>query len=87
MIEKLFYYLEFPFVRVRIPNATTAINDAAAADAKGERVNEAGPSMPVEILGFSGKKNQIDFLTKVLADNPLCQGNQCTPMGIIRKAR
>ena len=41
----------------------------------------------IEILGFSGKKNQIDFLTKVLADNPLCQGNQCTPMGIIRKAR
>ena len=57
----------------------------------GQVVNIKGPNdandLGIEILGFSGKKNQIDFLTKVLADNPLCQGNQCTPMGIIRKAR
>lgn len=43
--------------------------------------------LAIVILGFSGKKNQIDFLTKVLADNPLCQGTQCTPMGIIRKEK
>ena len=59
------------------------IADAIGYDVTIIDANDLG----IEILGFSGKKNQIDFLTKVLADNPLCQGNQCTPMGIIRKAR
>ncbi|MBP3341052.1 MAG: F420-0--gamma-glutamyl ligase, partial [Peptococcaceae bacterium] len=59
------------------------IADAVGYDVAVIDANDLG----IEILGFSGKKNQIDFLTKVLADNPLCQGNQCTPMGIIRKAR
>ena len=41
--------------------------------------------LSIEILGFSGKKKQIPLLEKILADNPLGQGKECTPMGIIRK--
>lgn len=41
----------------------------------------------IEILGFSGKKKQMDLLAKILADNPLGQGRECTPMGIIRKVK
>lgn len=43
--------------------------------------------LSVVILGFSGKKKQNAFLEEALRDNPLGQGNQCTPMGILRKAK
>jgi len=39
----------------------------------------------IEILGFSGKKKQIRILMEALRDNPLGQGRQCTPMGLLRK--
>ncbi len=41
--------------------------------------------LSIEILGFSGKTQQVDLLKEVLRDNPLGQGTQCTPMGILRK--
>ena len=39
----------------------------------------------IEILGFSGKKKQVKLLEEALRDNPLGQGRECTPMGILRK--
>ena len=42
--------------------------------------------LSIEILGFSGKKNMISVLEEALRDNPLGQGTQCTPMGLLRKA-
>ena len=59
------------------------IADAVGYDVTIIDANDLG----IEILAYSGKKNHIDFLTKALADNPLWQGNQCTPTGIIRKAK
>jgi len=40
-----------------------------------------------EILGssFSGNRELEEMVVKALADNPLGQGAQCTPMGILRK--
>lgn len=45
-------------------------------------INDLGAN----ILGFSEKEPTMDFLAQVLGDNPLGQSNECTPMGIIRKA-
>lgn len=42
--------------------------------------------LSIEILGFSGKKKMISVLEEVLRDNPLGQGTECTPMGLLRKA-
>lgn len=42
--------------------------------------------LSIEILGFSGKKKMTKLLEKALRDNPLGQGRQCTPMGILRRA-
>ena len=42
--------------------------------------------LSIEILGFSGKKKMISVLEEALRDNPLGQGTQCTPMGLLRKA-
>ena len=44
-------------------------------------INDLGAN----ILGFSEKKPSLDYLAKVLGDNPLGQGEESTPMGIIRK--
>ncbi len=43
--------------------------------------------LSIEILGFTGKKKMISVLEEVLRDNPLGQGTQCTPMGILRTAK
>ncbi len=45
-------------------------------------INDLGAN----ILGFSQSKPTMDFLAKALGDNPLGQGGECTPMGILRKA-
>ena len=38
------------------------------------------------ILGFSEKRPTLEWLARALGDNPLGQGSECTPMGILRKA-
>jgi len=45
-------------------------------------INDLGAN----ILGFSEKEPSMELLSKILGDNPLGQGEECTPMGIIRKA-
>ncbi len=45
-------------------------------------INDLGAN----ILGFSEKEPSMQTLEKILGDNPLGQGGECTPMGIIRKA-
>ena len=45
-------------------------------------INDLGAN----ILGFSEKSPSMDFLARALGDNPLGQGEECTPMGILRKA-
>ena len=45
-------------------------------------INDLGAN----IMGFSQKEPSMDFLARVLGDNPLGQGEECTPMGILRKA-
>ena len=45
-------------------------------------INDLGAN----ILGFSEKSPSMDFLAQCLGDNPLGQGGECTPMGILRKA-
>ena len=45
-------------------------------------INDLGAN----ILGFSEKEPSMAFLAKVLGDNPLGQGEECTPMGILRRA-
>ncbi len=45
-------------------------------------INDLGAN----ILGFSEKEPSLDWLAKLLGDNPLGQGEECTPMGIIRRA-
>lgn len=45
-------------------------------------VNDLGAN----ILGFSEKEPSMDLIAQILGDNPLGQGEECTPMGIIRKA-
>ena len=45
-------------------------------------INDLGAN----ILGFSEKEPSMDFLAEALGDNPLGQGTECTPMGILRKA-
>ena len=44
-------------------------------------INDLGAN----ILGFSEKKPTLDWLARVLGDNPLGQGSESTPMGILRK--
>lgn len=41
--------------------------------------------LSIEILGFSGKPHQIALLEEALRDNPLGQGKECTPMGLLRR--
>ena len=41
--------------------------------------------LSIEILGFTGKKKMIPVLEEALRDNPLGQGTECTPMGLLRK--
>ena len=36
-------------------------------------------------LGFSAKEPSAGFLARALGDNPLGQGGECTPMGILRR--
>ena len=45
-------------------------------------INDLGAN----ILGFSEKKPTLDWLARALGDNPLGQGSESTPMGILRKA-
>ena len=45
-------------------------------------INDLGAN----ILGFSEKQPSMDWLARALGDNPLGQGEECTPMGILRKA-
>ena len=44
-------------------------------------INDLGAN----ILGFSEKEPSMELLGKILGDNPLGQGEECTPMGIIRR--
>ena len=44
-------------------------------------INDLGAN----ILGFSEKEPSMELLGKILGDNPLGQGEECTPMGIIRQ--
>ena len=43
--------------------------------------------LDIEILAFSGKKKQTAALAEILRDNPLGQGRECTPMGLIRQVK
>ena len=45
-------------------------------------INDLGAN----ILGYSSKELEKTPLEQILGDNPLGQGGECTPMGIIRKA-
>ncbi len=45
-------------------------------------INDLGAN----ILGFSEKRPTLEWLARALGDNPLGQGSECTPMGILRKA-
>ena len=45
-------------------------------------INDLGAN----ILGWSSKELKKQPLEQILGDNPLGQGGECTPMGIIRKA-
>ena len=45
-------------------------------------INDLGAN----ILGYSEGQGGMDVLAKALGDNPLGQGTECTPMGILRKA-
>ena len=45
-------------------------------------INDLGAN----ILGYSSKALEQQPLEQILGDNPLGQGGECTPMGIIRKA-
>ncbi len=45
-------------------------------------INDLGAN----ILGYSGKEPSLDALARILGDNPLGQGEECTPMGILRRA-
>ncbi len=45
-------------------------------------INDLGAN----ILGFSEKEPSMDWLARVLGDNPLGQSSECTPMGILRRA-
>lgn len=45
-------------------------------------INDLGAN----ILGFSEKEPSMELIAQILGDNPLGQGEECTPMGIIRKA-
>ncbi len=45
-------------------------------------INDLGAN----ILGFSEKEPSLAQLAKILGDNPLGQGEECTPMGILRRA-
>ena len=44
-------------------------------------INDLGAN----ILGFSEKQPTLDWLARALGDNPLGQGSESTPMGILRK--
>ena len=44
-------------------------------------INDLGAN----ILGFSEKQPSLDWLARALGDNPLGQGSESTPMGILRK--
>jgi len=44
-------------------------------------INDLGAN----ILGYSSKELEKQPLEQILGDNPLGQGGECTPMGIIRK--
>ena len=44
-------------------------------------INDLGAN----ILGFSEKEPSMELLGRILGDNPLGQGGECTPMGIIRR--
>ena len=44
-------------------------------------INDLGAN----ILGFSEKRPTLDWLARALGDNPLGQGSESTPMGILRK--
>ncbi len=44
-------------------------------------INDLGAN----ILGFSEKEPSMELLGQILGDNPLGQGGECTPMGIIRR--
>ena len=44
-------------------------------------INDLGAN----ILGYSEGQYGMDFLAKTLGDNPLGQGEECTPMGILRR--
>ncbi len=45
-------------------------------------INDLGAN----ILGYSGNEPSLDELARILGDNPLGQGEECTPMGILRRA-
>ena len=45
-------------------------------------INDLGAN----ILGHSSRELEKLPLERILGDNPLGQGGECTPMGIIRKA-
>ena len=45
-------------------------------------INDLGAN----ILGFSEKEPSMAFLAKAMGDNPLGQGEECTTMGILRRA-
>ncbi len=45
-------------------------------------INDLGAN----ILGFSEREPSLDKLARILGDNPLGQGEESTPMGILRRA-
>ena len=45
-------------------------------------INDLGAN----ILACSEKEPSLNWLAKALGDNPLGQGGECTPMGILRRS-
>lgn len=67
---------------VRIPETCRAIKDAACLEACVVDINDIFPPW---IIGGSMDKAGFPEIAAALSDNPLGQGDECTPMGLLRR--
>jgi hypothetical protein len=68
---------------VRIPESCRAIKDATGLDTCIVDVNDIFPPW---VIGGSFDKSRFPEIADALTDNPLGQGDECTPMGLLRRA-
>ncbi len=67
---------------VRIPETCRAIKGSTGLDACVVDVNDIFPPW---IIGGSFDASRFPEVASALTDNPLGQGNECTPMGLLRR--